>query len=253
MGSLFDGILGSVISSGANITATEMTNKANRELAEYQYEQERQMVAEQNAYNSPTQQMARYAEAGLNPNLIYGNGVSSAGNQSTIAKYQAPRMVSPDIGNLAANAMNLVIAGLTAQKIKEDVKNRQEDNISKTIRNTYEKAIMQSKINQMLIKDKVFQQQLDNLILKNAMVGFDRVHQQEMYNEKLSALQNRNLIYGNQIELFPIRKSMLKTQSGMLDKSAKWQDANLGVSFANDLIRALGGIVGMTKPFYINH
>lgn len=253
MGSLFDGILGSAISSAANITATEMTNKANRELAEYQYEQEKQMVAEQNSYNSPTQQMARYSEAGLNPNLIYGNGVSSAGNQSTIAKYQAPRMVAPDIGNLAANAMNLVLAGLTAKKINEDVINRQEDNVTKRLHNTYEQAIMQSKINQMLTKDKVLQQQLDNLVLRNAMLGFERAHQQELYNEKLSALQNKNLISGNQIELFPIRKSMMKTQSGMLEKSSKWQDANLGVSFANDLIRALGGIVGMTKPFYINH
>lgn len=41
-----------------------------------------EMMHYQNWYNSPTEQMKRYSAAGLNPNLIYGNGSSSAGNMS---------------------------------------------------------------------------------------------------------------------------------------------------------------------------
>lgn len=35
-----------------------------------------------NEYNSPQEQIKRYQEAGLNPNLIYGSGQASAGNAS---------------------------------------------------------------------------------------------------------------------------------------------------------------------------
>ena len=43
-----------------------------------------------NAYNTPSAQMARLKDAGLNPNLVYGTG-SVAGNTSTqTPKYQAP-------------------------------------------------------------------------------------------------------------------------------------------------------------------
>jgi len=68
---------------------TEQANAANKSLAAYGYEQEKQMVKEQNEYNSPLNQMKRYTEAGLNPNLIYGQG--TPGNQTMIAKYNAPR------------------------------------------------------------------------------------------------------------------------------------------------------------------
>lgn len=42
----------------------------------------------QNEYNSPSAQMSRFKEAGLNPNLIYGQG--SSGNATQLPKYSAP-------------------------------------------------------------------------------------------------------------------------------------------------------------------
>ena len=64
------------------------TNRANRELAEYQYQQERKQMRELLEYNTPLNQMKRYEQAGLNPNLIYSQG--NPGNQATIPKYEAP-------------------------------------------------------------------------------------------------------------------------------------------------------------------
>lgn len=62
--------------------------KQNKELADYQYSKELDMWNRQNEYNSPASQMARYQEAGLNPNLIYGQG--SSGNAVSLPHYQAP-------------------------------------------------------------------------------------------------------------------------------------------------------------------
>lgn len=93
-----------------NITSQLLANRANRKLAEYSYQQQRQMIAEQNEYNSPLQQMARYQEAGLNPALIYGSGQASAGNQSAIAKYEAPTMEAPEVGTSVAQALQMALA-----------------------------------------------------------------------------------------------------------------------------------------------
>lgn len=79
------------------LTATRETNEANAKLAREQQAWSEQMVDKQNAYNSPVQQMARYQEAGLNPNLIYGNGVASAGLQENLPSYQRAEMRTPDV------------------------------------------------------------------------------------------------------------------------------------------------------------
>ena len=97
--------LGAIIAGGASLLGSALgfgsqkkTNKANMELAKYQnewqsqenekaYQRNLQMWNLQNEYNSPTQQMARLRTAGLNPNLVYGNGVT--GNSSgSVPQYQ---------------------------------------------------------------------------------------------------------------------------------------------------------------------
>lgn len=97
------------IQTGGNILSTILANKANRSLAEYSYEQQKQMIREQNEYNSPKYQMERYQEAGLNPNLIYGDGSSMSGNQSTIARYEAPTMQAPSLGNAMSSAAQIAM------------------------------------------------------------------------------------------------------------------------------------------------
>lgn len=99
-------MLGAIIAGGASLLGSALgfgsqkkTNKANMELAKYQnewqtqenekaYQRNLQMWNLQNEYNSPTQQMARLRTAGLNPNLVYGNGVT--GNSSGSAPQYQP-------------------------------------------------------------------------------------------------------------------------------------------------------------------
>lgn len=88
--------IGSLVNAGADIYTTyqnkkmnEDTIRANRELAEYQYDKNYQMWLEMNAYQSPRQQMERLRAAGLNPNLVYGAS-SPSGDAAPAPKYQAP-------------------------------------------------------------------------------------------------------------------------------------------------------------------
>lgn len=94
-------MIGAFIAGGASLLGSALgfgsqkkTNKANMELAKYQnewqtqenekaYQRNLQMWNLQNEYNSPTQQMARLRSAGLNPNLVYGSGVTGNSAGST--------------------------------------------------------------------------------------------------------------------------------------------------------------------------
>lgn len=87
-----------------NKRAAEHANQMNRANAEWTLEQNKRLQEEQRIYDSPTQQMARYKAAGLNPHLIYGSG-SSAGSAFPIqsqgiapSRLDAPSASYGDIG-----------------------------------------------------------------------------------------------------------------------------------------------------------
>lgn len=69
---------------------TDKTIAANKAMAEYQYSKDLEMWNRQNDYNSPLNQMSRFEAAGLNKNLIYGQGTS--GNAVQMPKYNAPTL-----------------------------------------------------------------------------------------------------------------------------------------------------------------
>lgn len=83
--------------TNAQLDATTQTNEQNAALAREQMQWSEHQIDKQNEYNSPIQQMARYQAAGLNPNLIYGTGAASAGNQMALPSYQRAEMQTPDV------------------------------------------------------------------------------------------------------------------------------------------------------------
>lgn len=62
-----------------------------------QREWEERMIKEQNEYNSPKSQMERYADAGLNPHLIYGQGTPGLQTQTAKGKFDLPPMQRMDL------------------------------------------------------------------------------------------------------------------------------------------------------------
>lgn len=66
----------------------ERQHEYNRELSETQYQRDLEMWNKANEYNSPLEQMDRLKKAGLNPNLVYGNG-ATATSSAQLPKYQS--------------------------------------------------------------------------------------------------------------------------------------------------------------------
>lgn len=85
----------SLLGAGANAYSSGRTNKKTREWNDKQYYRTRQdALADynmQNTYNSPAAQMQRYREAGLNPNLIYGQSNEAAPVRSSETPSWNPR------------------------------------------------------------------------------------------------------------------------------------------------------------------
>lgn len=134
-------LLGGLGSSAMNNKAVRDTNKANMEIAKYQaqwqqqenekaYQRSLNMWNLQNEYNSPTQQMARIRAAGLNPNLVYGNGVTGNSSGSTPqyepAKFNAPTMQAYRGWNLGIS--DAISQFLTYRTVKAQVDNMEAQN-----------------------------------------------------------------------------------------------------------------------------
>lgn len=108
-----------VIYAAASMASQLFQNRANKKQADRAYERDRQstdvaygreleLMKYQNTYNTPLAQMQRFKDAGLNPNLVYGQG--SPGNMQSTPKVpqQAPARVAqvsmPDVAMLYQDA-----------------------------------------------------------------------------------------------------------------------------------------------------
>jgi len=151
--SLFNSILGARTSR----KNTAATIAANKEMAEYSYGKNLEMWHRQNEYNLPTAQMQRFKEAGLNPNLIYGQG--GPGNATNMPNYQAPRL---DVKRKAVQLPNVV--GMH-QDIK--MKNAQVDLLQKDVE-LKGQDIINRKIQSGLYLEGVRKGKLQNDLLENA-------------------------------------------------------------------------------------
>lgn len=94
----------SLIGQGINASNQTSANKASLKFQEAMYNRQRTDALSdwnmQNQYNSPEAQMERYKQAGLNPNLIYGQSNQAPAVRSSSAgdyKPQAPRY---DLGGI---------------------------------------------------------------------------------------------------------------------------------------------------------
>jgi hypothetical protein len=94
------------INAAATVGSTLLANRSNKKLAQHSFNKNVEMWKMQNEYNSPKNQMARYNEAGLNPNLMYDKGTS--GNSQTMPQYQALPSSGEVFGQSVAGLQGLV-------------------------------------------------------------------------------------------------------------------------------------------------
>lgn len=107
------GIFSSLINSITNVGLTGMTNAANEQAATTAYNRGIEQWNRENTYNSPTAQMERLKQAGLNPNLVYGGGATTLSAHSPgvpVAKVEGHKPLDLDLLSTLQTAQNMRIA-----------------------------------------------------------------------------------------------------------------------------------------------
>lgn len=164
-GALAQGV-SQLATTGLNAWSQGIANKDNRHFAEGMMDKQRQWALDdwnmQNAYNSPAQQMQRYKEAGLNPNLVYNQqNIANPVRSTETARAQAiaPHFQAPDIQGIMAQSQNIKL-----QKIQTDNMAAQrrliEANILNTMANTSSKEWMTERSKQLMSLDLEKQMEL---------------------------------------------------------------------------------------------
>lgn len=75
-----------------NLAGVRETNQMNLQIANSNNEAAKQLWREQSEYNTPKNQMQRYLDAGLNPNLMASSGQVGSGNAATPPTLQQAHM-----------------------------------------------------------------------------------------------------------------------------------------------------------------
>lgn len=112
------------------IISQYLQNQANLNLARVQFEREKQLIKEQNEYNSPKAQMDRFREAGLNTALMYSQG--SSGLQTSHAQYNPPMMKYEfdvdNVANILSKFQDIKIKKAQERNITEEIIRKRMEN-----------------------------------------------------------------------------------------------------------------------------
>lgn len=196
-----------------------LTRKYNLQLAKMQNKWNRQQWQMENAYNSPSAQIQRMRAAGLNPDMMYGGGVS--GNLSA----SSPSMTSGVPGSpmdFTALGSKRPISDAVSSYLDTQLKQAQIDNINAdTNKKGAEASILSS---DAAFRDALNQGQLDlqNVQIKVQNKGI------ELTDAQIKEAQARLTSIEAEVGLF-------KATAAKIRKETQWMDAlNQDIRKLND-------------------
>lgn len=173
------GAVGGLASNIFNIAEQRRTNRQSmdfsREMWEKQGQRELQFWNLQNAYNDPKAQMARLEAAGLNPNLVYGNGATT----------QAASLSPKSAGSASINPARLDLSSVMQQTLALSQMKAQID-----------KTKAESDAVKALTANRVF----DNEVRQNLGIDY-YIRQANLSNAKLAGEANTASAKGNKDQL----------------------------------------------------
>lgn len=250
----------SVLGQGANALAQGSMNKKTREWNTEQYKiQKDDNVAfwnMQNSYNSPQAQMARLQEAGLNPNLVYGNGataMSSKAPDTPTAMPYKPQAPQVDLPNVVDNYFNVQ----TKQQMLDNLK-KQGDNLAiegalkasqaqgQGLQNDWLSNSMGERLNALtagrqLTGERVIQQALANMFNS----GYKSTNLQDLavgegnYSQQLKSLALSNQLRQAELKSKKQDFSMQGIRKSLLEKDLNMYGFGKGADIGVNLLRLI--------------
>lgn len=225
-------IVPAAIAAGQLITGLigqHKQNKYERSLARYQADMNEKYLQAQLNYNTPQAQMARYQQAGLNPQLIYGQG--TPGNQTAPLQYPQQRSVDQTaaLSQIGPNFMNALMTQSQVQAI--DAKTR----------DTYVVTRLHELQNQVLARNPALQDSGFEAIMSSLISSAEiKASESKIKGQEARLLTTQDMSTGLQWgeEMFLRQMDLLeqKYKLGSLDATLKGQVVK-SKEFQNDLLK----------------
>lgn len=234
------GVLGNLFQK-RNIRLQE---EANTRLADHAYSKDLEMWNLQNLYNQPKSQMQRYKEAGLNPNLIYGSGTSSAGNASASPKAQ---QVTSGLRKTTMPKLDMLGLYQNVRQTEANIKNTQSNTQHTDLTSIGQQSKNAISYMDAQLKDQVVQwSHGKNLEYWNK--GIKRNNYQAMQNEKwiqaMKGTTKMNMDYqmsAKKQNLIDLNIELARQATLTKLREYKWMNVEKGAGLAG---KAIGGAIG---------
>lgn len=248
-------VLAAAIAAAGTFAANWWTNKQNRKNWE-----------DQNAYNAPVQQMARYRAAGLNPNLIYGNGSSSAGTASSIAPYQSQHVSASDLLNAAQAVMNMrsmsanvkkanaesqaALAAARGQELanyRSEVENHYLDSYlaQRNQRQALDMQYVTGQVSLQTYQQRVLQMQAEKYLQDSLYSKYKRTeYDPGLLSVQRGRLANDIALTREQIASMGVERRNNLIRGGILAKDFNWYNWEHGVGIGKNVLTGIGAGIG---------
>lgn len=225
-------------SLGAGLLNNFLGQQMSEDLMDYQYKLQQQAIDKQNLYNSPVEQMKRLRAAGLNPNLVYGNGVD--GNQSSAASPSIANR-SSQLGNPLQDAYSAYIQekAMEMQEIKtrneafESVDRRhklQAETIGQLLDNDFNSRSLNTRVKQ-LSQNLVNSMQQESNLIANEALTWSRARNEDNKLEQIWA----------QTDLLKSRKNLTEEQA--LTESVRRESLRAGIRVSNAQLNQIAAYI----------
>lgn len=161
-------LLGNALNSASSSRAASQAFSRQKELLALQQQYYDHNWQRDANYNDPRSQMSRLKAAGLNPNLVYGNGVQGMTDPSTpmSAAGAAPMAVTTP-GNLGAAVSDAVNAAVGIQQAKK----AKSETIANDIENQYNLSVLGERIKAVGLANKWTEAQIKQAKEQTALLA----------------------------------------------------------------------------------
>ncbi len=154
---------GSLLNTGlSSVFANSAHAKSKRDVLT-QFWMQNYFMDKQNEYNKPINQMARLREAGLNPNLVYGNGAGSLESASPSGGAMA-KVTPAHVSDF--DALQMMMAGQQYEQNEKNIERTEFD-----IKQTANQIWLDQK--NMELKEKLVAAQVFNMMQSGTRTKFD--------------------------------------------------------------------------------
>jgi len=218
-------LAGSAINAGSQSRTNQSQLSYSREMYDKQRADALADWNRQNQYSSPKEQMMRFKEAGLNPNLIYGQMSQAPVVRTSSVEGYSPRAPQVDLGNAAAMGLqglstyqDTQLKNVQTDLVKEQIKNASTDNMlkqldwaEKNIRLPYAQSMAQSNAEALKLQND---QRLQDLQFNTQMNPIKLEEGQYRINNAIKDLdvkiQNMNLSKAQELQAYQTIASLKK-------------------------------------------